>query len=144
MATKTKTGAHGAMKDGAQTMQEGFESATKGYEQFAAFGKDAFEAWLESANVAGKGMNTLHDQFYAFSRDFIEGGVSATKSVLASKNVQEAVEIQSDFAKTAFETYVQQMTKFGDIAMHVAKEAAEPIQARATAFVEMVQNKRAA
>ncbi len=144
MATKTKTGAHGAMKDGAQTMQEGFEKAAKGYEQFAAFGKDAVEAWLKSANVAGKGMSTIHDQFYAFSRDLIENSVATTKAVLASKNVHEAVEIQSDFARTAFETYVEKMTKFGDIAMNVAKEAAEPIQAHTTAFVEMVQNKRAA
>jgi phasin family protein len=63
---------------------------------------------------------------------------------MASKNVQDAIEIQSDFARTAFEAYVQQMTKLSDIAMNVAKETAEPLQARTAAFVEMVQNSRVA
>ena len=144
MATKTKTGAERAMKDGAQTMSEGFEKAAKGFEQFVAFGKDNAEAWMKSANLTGKGIGTIHDEFFAFSRDLIEGSVTATKAVLASKNVQEAIEIQSDFVRSAFDTYVGQMAKFSDLAMNVAKEAVEPIQERATAFVEMAQNKRAA
>lgn len=144
MTTKTKTGAERAMKNGTEAFSEGFEKATKGYEQFVAFGKDNADAWMKSANVAGKGIGSIHDQFFAFSRDLIEDGMAATKAVFGSKNVQEAIEIQSDFARTAFETYVQQMTKFSDMAMNVAKEASEPFQARTSAFVEMVQNKRAA
>lgn len=144
MTTKTKTGAERAMKNGAETMQEGFEKATKGYEQFVAFGKDNAEAWMKSANLAGKGISEIHDQFFAFQRGLIEEGMATTKAVLGSKNVQEAIEVQSDFVRSAFETYVDQVAKFSDMAMSVAKDAAEPFQARATAFVEMVQNKRAA
>jgi phasin family protein len=144
MTTRTKTGAGRATNNGAETMREGFEKATKGYGQFMAFGKDSAEAWLKSADIAGKGMGTIHDEIHAFSRDAIENGVATAKAVLACKDVQEAMEIQSDFAKTAFETYVRQMTKLGDIAMQVAKEASEPLQAQTTAFVELVQNSRAA
>jgi phasin family protein len=144
MTAKTKTGAERATKNGADAMQAGFEKAAQGYGQFVAFGKDITEAWLKSAGIAGKGIETIHSEFHAYSRDAIEGGVTATKAVLASKNVQEAIEIHSDFAKSAFETYVQQMTKLTDIAMNVAKEASEPLQEHTSAFVEMVQNKRAA
>ena len=144
MTRKTKTGAEHTMKDGAETMREGFDKATKGYEQFVAFGKDSAEAWVKSANVAGKGISEIHDQFFAFQRSLIEEGVATTKAVFASKNVQDAIEVQSDFVRSAFDTYVEQMAKFSDMAMSVVKEAAEPFQARATAFVEMAQNKRAA
>ena len=144
MTTKTKTGAERATKNGADVMKEGFEKAAHGYGQFVAFSKDMTEAWLKSAGIAGKGIETIHSEFHAYSRDAIEDGVTATKAVLASKNVQEAIEIQSDFAKAAFENYVQQMTKLSDIAMNVAKEASEPLQARTTAFVDLVQNNRAA
>jgi phasin family protein len=143
MTTK-KTGAERAMKDGAETMRDGFEKAAKGYEQFVSFGKDNADAWMKSANVTGKGISEIHDKFFAFSRDLMDESVAATKAVLGSKNVQEAIEVQSDFVRSAFDTYLEQMGKFGDMAMGVAKDAAEPIQARANAFAEIVQNKRAA
>jgi len=144
MTTKTKTGAERATKDGAEAVRDGFEKAAKDYEQFVAFGKENAEAWMKSANVAGKGFSEIHDQFFALQRSLIEEGVATTKAVFASKNVQDAIEVQSDFVRSAFDTYVEQMAKFSDMAMSVAKDAAEPFQARATAFVEMVQNKRAA
>jgi phasin family protein len=140
---KTKSGAERAMKDGAETMREGFEKAAKGYEQFVAFGKDTAEAWLKSASVAGKGIGTIHDEFFALSRGLIEDGVAATKAVFASKNAQEAFSLQADFARSAFEAYVEGMAKMGDAALNVAKDAAEPLQARVTALADLVQ-KRAA
>jgi phasin family protein len=144
MTTRTKTGAERATKNGAESMKEGFEKAAKGYGQFMAFGKDTAEACLKCADIAGKGMGTIHEEIHAYSRDAIENGVATAKAVLACKDIQQAMEIQSDFAKSAFEAYVQQMTKLGDIAMNVAKEASEPLQARTAAFVEFVQNTRAA
>ncbi len=144
MTAKTKTGAHRATKNGTDAMQEGFEKAAQGYGQFVAFGKEMTEACLKCAGIAGKGIEAIHSEFHAYSRDAIEDGVAATKAVVASKDIKEAIEIQSGFAKAAFETYVQQMTKLSDIAMNVAKEASEPLQARTAAFVEMVQNARAA
>ncbi|MGQ0741959.1 MAG: phasin family protein [Alphaproteobacteria bacterium] len=140
---RTKTGAERAMNDGAKTMREGFDKAAQGYEQFVAFGKQNAEAWLKSADVAGKGIGTIHDEFFALSRGLIEEGVAAAKTAVASKNVQEAFAIQTDFARSAFETYVEGMAKMGEVALNVAKDAAEPLQARATAFADLVQ-KRAA
>lgn len=147
MTTRKKTGAEdfeGAMQNGANVMKEGFDQAAKGYEQFVAFGKDTAEAWMKSANVAGKGFEKMHNEMYSFSRQTMEDGVAAAKAVFACESVQDAVAIQSGFAKTAFEAYVQQMTKLGDIAQKVAKEASEPLQERTTAWVEFVQNAKAA
>ena len=62
----------------------------------------------------------------------------------ASKSVHEALELQTDFAKTAFDTYVGQMTKLGEIFQTSAKETFAPLQSRVQAWVEVVQNTRAA
>jgi phasin family protein len=116
----------------------------KGYDKFLGLGKENLEAVVASATVAGKGAETIHNELYAFSKQSIEDTVAATKAVLASKSVHEAFELQTDFAKTAFDTYVGQVTKMNEIFAATAKDAFSPLQDRYQAWVEAVQTARAA
>src|ERR1700742_3252703 len=75
-----------AMKNGAETFKAGFEKAVKSYEQFAGFGKETVEAYVKSANVAGKGVETLHTEITAYSKQSIEDSIAATKAVMGSKS----------------------------------------------------------
>ena len=73
----------------------------------------------------------------SFSHVFALLGVP--KAILAAKSVDEAIQLQSEFSKSAFETYVDELAKFGDMALAAAKGAAEPLQARVSAFVHLVK-----
>ena len=99
---------------------------------------------MKSANVAGKGAETLHNEFYSYSKQSIEDSIAAAKALLGTKSPNELFELQSDFAKTAFEAYVGEMTKLSEIFVSTAKEAFEPLQGRVQAWVDVVQNSRAA
>ena len=59
------------------------------------------------------------------------------------KTIDEAVQLQSEFGRSAFEMYVDELAKFGDMALATAKVAAEPLQERVSAFVEMVSARTA-
>jgi phasin family protein len=133
-----------AMKTGTAALKTGFEKAVKGYDEFLGYGKETVEAYVKSANVAGKGVETLHNELYSYSKQSFEDSLAAAKAVLGSKSVHEAFELQSDFAKTAFDTYVGQVTKFSEIFASTAKDALEPLQGRVQAWVDVVQSKRAA
>ena len=133
-----------AMKNGTEALKAGYEKAVKSYDQVVSYGKDTVEAYVAAATVAGKGAETLHNELYAYSKQSFEGSVAAAKAILGTKSVHEAFELQSDFAKTAFEAYVGQMTKMSEIFASTAKEAFEPIQGRVQAWVDVVQNSRAA
>jgi phasin family protein len=128
-----------AFLSGAEAMKDGFEKAVKGYDQFITFGKDNAEAMMKSANAAGKGVESFNSEVLSFARKSAEDGVTAAKAVLSSKTVEEAFQLQSEFSKQMFETYVDQLAKFGDMALATARNAAEPIQARVTAFAELVR-----
>jgi len=95
------------------------------------------------ANAAGKGVETLHNELYAYSKQSVEESISATKALLGSKSAHEAFELQTGFAKSAFDTYVSQVTKLGEIMSASAKETFEPLQGRIQAWVEIVQSSRA-
>jgi phasin family protein len=145
MASKAKSQTNGAdtvesaLYSGAEAMKEGFEKAIKSYDQFVAFSKDMAEAMIKSANATGKGFETLNSEVFSYTRKSIEDGVVATKAIMASKSVDEAIQLQSEYSKSAFETYVDELAKFQDMALAMTKSAATPLQARVAAFVDLVR-----
>ena len=141
--TEATEAAETAFKNGTETLKANFDKAVKGYDHFLGFGKDTMEAYVKAANAAGKGAETINSEIYAFSKHSIEESIAATKAVLGSKSIHEAIEVQTDFAKTAFDAYVGQMTKLGQLFQATSKETFAPIQGRVQAWVETVQ-KRAA
>jgi phasin family protein len=133
-----------ALKTSTEAFKTGFEKAVKGYDQILGYGKETVEAYVKSANAAGKGAETLHNEIYAYSKQSIEESIAAAKAVLASKSPQEAFEQQTDLAKTAFEAYVGEVTKLNEIFVASTKKAFEPIQGRYQAWVDTVQSFRTA
>ena len=128
-----------ALATGVEAMKEGFEKAVKGYDQIVAFGKDNAEAVLKSANAAGKGIESINTEAFAYARKSAEESVAVAKAVLSSKTIEEAFQLQSEFSKAVFESYVDQLAKFGDMALATTRHAAEPIQGRASAFADLVR-----
>ena len=133
-----------AFKTGTEALKANFDKAVKGYDQLLGFQKDTVEAYVKAANVAGKGAETLHHEIYAFSKQSIEDTIAHGKAVMASKSAHEAFELQTGFAKAAFESYIGEMTKLGELFTSTSKETFAPIQGRVQAWVEVVQNARAA
>jgi phasin family protein len=128
-----------AVLTGAETIKDGFEKAVKSYDQFVAFSKDGAEAMLKSANAAGKGMETINSEVFAFTRKFIEDGVAATKAVLSAKTFEEAFQLQGEYSKAMFQTQVDEAAKLGELALSAARETAEPLHARLNAVVDFVR-----
>ena len=62
---------------------------------------------------------------------------------MSSRSVQEFMEINTDYAKTAFDSYIGRFTKLGDMATTTAKDTFEPLSGRFNALIEIVQNGRA-
>jgi phasin family protein len=151
MATRAKTAgdnvhdtAETVVKNGAEAFKSGFESAVKGYDRVLGFGKETVEAYVKAANAAGKGVETLQNEVYLFSKQSIEESLAATKAVLGAKSAHEAFEIQSDFAKSVFDAYVGQLNRVNEIVLSASKETFEPIQGRVQAWADVVQSARAA
>ena len=132
------------MKNGAEAVKNGFEKAVKNYDQFLGYGKETAEAVAKSATVAGKGVETLNNEIYAYSKQSIEDTIAASKAIMGAKSVHEAFEFQTDFAKSAFETYVGELSKFGELMTATTKDTFAPLQGRVQAWLEVVQTTRAA
>jgi phasin family protein len=142
-ADKAAATAEFAIADGAEAFKAGFEKAIKNYDAVLGYSKDTAEAVAKSATVAGKGAQTLNNELYSYSKQSLEDSITATKAIMGSKSLHEAFEYQSDFAKSAFESYIGQMTKFGELFTATTKDSFAPLQGRAEAWLDVVQTTRA-
>jgi len=137
---KSHTSGESAVENGAAAVNDGFEKALKTYDRFMTFSKDNAEALLKSANVAGKGLESIHSEVLAYTRKFIEDGVTATKAVLSARSVEEALQLQGEFGKSLFQTHVDEAAKVGGLAFSTARDAAEPLQSRVVAATESIRS----
>ena len=142
-ADKAAATAEATVAGGAEAIKAGFDKAIKNYDLVLGYGKDTAEAVMKSATVAGKGVETLTSEAYAYSRQSLADSITATKAVMSAKSLHEAFEYQSDYAKSAFESYVGELTRFGELFTATAKDSFAPLQGRAEAWLDIVQTARA-
>ena len=104
--------------------------------------KKNLEAVVASVTAATKGVEALGAHAMAYSKKSMDDNVAAAKTLAAAKSVQEVVELQTAFAKSAFETYMAEMNKMTEIVAASFKDSLSPINERVTALVERVQAAR--
>ncbi len=125
-----------------ESLKEGYEKMSEGFTAFADLQKNSMEAMMAAAGVFTKGAEKLASEQSAFVKSLFEDGVASAKAVSGTKNVQEAMELNSDFLRGAVEKNLGQFNKVADICMETSKDAAEPLTARYGELVEKIQSFR--
>lgn len=137
-----KTAADQAAAFGKQTFKESVETSLNTFTEISAASKRNLEALTDSFNAASQGAQALGAQAVAYSKKAFEDQVGAAKSLAAAKTVQEALDIQADFAKQAIDGYLAEMNRWTDTFTATAKSSFKPINDRVTAVVEQLQTAR--
>lgn len=119
--------------------KEGVEKGLAAMNEMNSYSKKNMEAMVASATASAKGAEALGAQAMAFSKAVFDTQVSAAKSLAGAKSVQEVVELQTAFAKTALETYMSQFGAMSETVSSSVKESMKPLNERVTAVVEKFQ-----
>ena len=61
-------------------------------------------------------------------RRLFEEGTAAVEKLFGAKSVEKAIEIQQDYLKSAYEGFVAQATKLGELYVDLAKETYKPYE----------------
>ncbi len=125
-----------------QAFKDAVDKSLTGLNEINAASKQNLEAFVASATAATKGAETLGSQAIAFSKKALEDNVAAAKSLTSARSVQEAVELQTSWAKSALETYLSELNKASETVAASVKESLTPLNARVTAAVEKFQAAR--
>ena len=123
-------------------IKDAVEKSISGFSEFNAQSKLNLEAVIASVTASTKGVEAISTHAMAYSKKAIEEQVAAAKTLSSAKSIQEVVELQSSFAKSAMETYMSEVTKMSEIFQASLKDSMKPINARVTAAVERLQAAR--
>lgn len=98
------------------------------FEGFNAYGKEMMDTGLKSFASLSKGMQSIAVEATEYSKKSFEAGTAALEQLMAAKSLEKAFEIQTDYAKQAYEGFVAEMTRMGEMYADVAKDAYKPFE----------------
>ncbi len=100
------------------------------FSEIKAFGANPFEAFATS-NPSTEGLQAIATETAEYSKTSFEKGRVFCEKLMAVKQFDEALALQSDFAKTAYEDFMAQATKIGALYATLAQDAFKPMTAAA-------------
>lgn len=141
-AATAKQGWTQAATTGNQAFKDSAEKSLTALNEMNAQGKRNLEAMVASVTAATRAAETLSAHAMAYTKTSLEGQVEAARALTGARSVQEAVELQTAFAKSAMETYVAELNRATEVVSAAMKDTLKPLNERATAMMESVQSVR--
>ena len=92
-------------------------------------GKDNLDATMKLFGAFSKSTQALAAEMAEYSKKSFEDGSKTMEKLLGAKTLEQAIEIQTNYAKTAYEGFVAEATKIGELYLDLAKEACKPFEA---------------
>ena len=107
-----------------------FEKSSKMSEELVDFTKGNVEAIVASARVAAKAGESFGQDAAEYSKKHFENATAAFKSFAAVKSPTELFQLQSDFAKSSFDSAVAEASRISESMLKVAGEIVQPLSNR--------------
>lgn len=119
-----------------ETMDEAQKSAFENFDQISDFNRENVEAMIVCSNIVAEGFEVIGKEIAAFAQKAAEANMAAAKKLSSAKNPQELMDLQTEWAKTAFDGFVAESTKLQDISVKVSNQAVKPFNDRINKTVE--------
>jgi hypothetical protein len=75
-----------------------------------------------------KGWQTIAAEMTDYTKRSFEESTATMEKLFAAKSFEQAVEIQTGYAKRAYDEYMHQLSKIGGLYADLAKEAYKPVE----------------
>ena len=98
------------------------------FDQFQQFGKTSVDAAVKSFGLVSKGAQTLAVETADYARKSFDQGAATVEKLAGARTLDKAIEIQTDYLRSAYESFVAQSTKVGELYAALAREAFKPYE----------------
>lgn len=101
----------------------------RNFDDLQQVGKDNVDNALKSFGALSKGTQAIATEVVDYSKKSFEEGTAALEKLFGVKTLDKAVELQTEFARSAYEGFVAKAAKIGEIYADLAKETCKPFEA---------------
>lgn len=97
-------------------------------DQFQKFGSENLDAVVKTVGAMTKGVQTIALEAADYARKSFEQSTATVEKLVGARTLDKAVEIQTAYVKDAYEGFVAQSTKIGELYTSLAKDAFKPYE----------------
>ena len=98
------------------------------FEDFQKLAKDNVDLAIKSFGATSNGVQAIANEVADFSKKAFEQTSAVAEKLAGAKTLDKAVEIQSDYVKSAYESFVAYASKLGELYTNLAKETVKPYE----------------
>jgi hypothetical protein len=100
----------------------------KNFEDFQKLGQQNVDTTMKLFGEWSKGWQAIAAEMTDYTKRSFEEGTATVEKLLSAKSFEQAVEIQTGYAKRAYDDYMHQVSKLGGLYADLAKEAYKPVE----------------
>jgi hypothetical protein len=100
----------------------------KNLEDMQKVGKDNVDATLKSFGVLSQSFQAIAAEVAGYSKKAFEEGAAATEKLIGAKSLDKVIEVQTSYLKSAYEGFVSQSAKLGELYAGLAQETYKPFE----------------
>ncbi len=97
-------------------------------EDIQSYGKDHLETVVASATTVQNGLQAIASAYGDYTKKSFEDTKSFVEKLSGVKSLDKAIEVQTEFAKSAYETFVAESQKIAGLYTDLAKQAYKPVE----------------
>jgi hypothetical protein len=104
----------------------------KNLEDLQQVGKENVDIALKSMGVLSKSSQAIAAEVADYSKKAFEDGTAALEKLFGVKSFEKAIEVQTEYAKAAYEGFVAKASKISELYSDLAKETYKPFESLMT------------
>ncbi|MFN3943796.1 MAG: phasin family protein [Allosphingosinicella sp.] len=116
------------------------ERSARVVEELTDLTRGNVEALVASSKIAARAVETLSQEAADYSRRSFEEASATLKSFAEVKSPTDFFRLQSEYARSAFDSAIAESSKVSETLIKIAGEVAEPITSRYSVAAERVKN----
>jgi phasin family protein len=114
-----------------EEVQEGAQRFGREYQRAAETG---FEAASRSFTEANQGFQAIAAEMMQYSKAAFDDATHTWKQLIGVRSLEQAVQIQSDYAKRVYENHLAEMSKLGEMYAGMVRDASKPVEEASRRF----------
>ena len=96
---------------------------TQQFDLVQKFGKNGFDTLLKAFGVTSSGTQAIVAETASYATKSFKQGIATFEKLAGAKTLGDAIEIQTDYLKSAHECFVAQSKKMSELSAPLAKDA---------------------
>ena len=97
-------------------------------ENIQTMGKEGFEVAMRSLGAITTGAQAAAVEATDYAKRSLEQGSRAAERLMSVRSLDSLIQAQGELVRTAYEGFVSQATRMGEIAANTAKAAYAPVE----------------